>query len=145
MRSLNRSSKDIAELLFNDSSIRVPKDIYNQMRRIGLPVRQAAPTIGSVVSDILGIRIDEQDKDATYLQRFNQDKFATSVPDGECHCVDMEAYALAKVCLSFGVKFKCIKFISDIVGEGDQATEWENNKANGVGMFEQSLKQLIGE
>jgi adenosylhomocysteine nucleosidase len=76
---------------------------------------------------------------------YTQDKFATSVPDGECHCVDMEAYALAKVCLSFSVKFKCIKFISDIVGEGNQATEWENNKAKGVEMFEQSLKQLIGE
>ena len=52
-----------------------------------------------------------------------QDKFATTKPDGYCNVVDMEAYALAKVCMHFDVNFKCMKFISDIIGQGDQASD----------------------
>jgi adenosylhomocysteine nucleosidase len=76
---------------------------------------------------------------------YTQDKFATVVPEGYCNCVDMEAYALAKVCMVFGVKFKCMKFISDIIGQGDQTSDWESNKALGVEMFESGFKDLIGE
>ena len=76
---------------------------------------------------------------------YTQDKFATSVPEGYCNCVDMESYALAKVCMHFRVRFKCLKFISDIIGQGDQTSDWEANKALGVEMFESSLKDLIGE
>ena len=73
------------------------------------------------------------------------DQFQLTKPAIEVDCVDMEAYALAKVCLSFGVSFKCMKFISDIIGQGDQKNDWEANKALGVEMFESSLKDLIGE
>lgn len=76
---------------------------------------------------------------------YTQDKFATEAPDGYCNCVDMESYALAKVCSVYGVKFKCMKFISDIIGQGNQKSDWEANKALGVEMFESSLKDLIGE
>ena len=76
---------------------------------------------------------------------YTQDKFATVLPEGYCNCVDMEAYALAKVCMVFGVNFKCMKFISDIIGQGDQTSDWEANKALGVEMFESGLKDLIGE
>jgi hypothetical protein len=38
-----------------------------------------------------------------------------------------------------------MKFISDIIGQGDQTSEWEANKSLGVEMFESSLKDLIGE
>ncbi len=76
---------------------------------------------------------------------YTQDKFATVAPEGYCNCVDMEAYALAKVCMHFNIKFKCMKFISDIIGQGDQTSEWEANKSLGVEMFESSLKDLIGE
>ena len=76
---------------------------------------------------------------------YTQDKFATVAPEGYCNCVDMEAYALAKVCMTFDINFKCMKFISDIVGQGDQHSDWEANKALGVEMFESSLKDLIGE
>ena len=76
---------------------------------------------------------------------YTQDKFATVVPEGYCNCVDMEAYALAKVCMVFGVKFKCMKFISDIIGQGDQTSDWESNQALGVEMFESGFKDLIGE
>ena len=76
---------------------------------------------------------------------YTQDKFATTVPEGYCNVVDMESYALAKVCTHFGVHFKCMKFISDIIGQGDQTSDWEANKALGVEMFESGLKDLIGE
>ena len=76
---------------------------------------------------------------------YTQDKFATVAPEGYCNCVDMESYALAKVCTVFDIKFKCMKFISDIIGQGDQTSEWEANKSLGVEMFESSLKDLIGE
>ena len=76
---------------------------------------------------------------------YTQDKFATTIPEGYCNCVDMESYALAKVCMVFDKKFKCMKFISDIIGQGDQTSDWEANKALGVEMFESSLKDLIGE
>ena len=76
---------------------------------------------------------------------YTQDKFATTIPDGYCNCVDMESYALAKVCMVFDKRFKCMKFISDIIGQGDQTSDWEANKALGVEMFESSLKDLIGE
>ena len=49
----------------------------------------------------------------------------------------------AKVCMHFGVDFKCLKFISDIIGQGDQTSDWEANKALGVEMFESTLKDLI--
>ena len=45
----------------------------------------------------------------------------------------------------FDKRFKCMKFISDIIGQGDQTSDWEANKALGVEMFESSLKDLIGE
>ena len=74
---------------------------------------------------------------------YTQDKFATTVPEGYCNVVDMEAYALAKVSTHFGVHFKCMKFISDIIGQGDQTADWEANKALGVEMFESALKEII--
>ena len=76
---------------------------------------------------------------------YTQDKFATVTPEGYCNVVDMESYALAKVCMHFGVDFKCMKFISDIIGEGDQTSDWQANKALGVEMFESSLKEIITE
>jgi hypothetical protein len=38
-----------------------------------------------------------------------------------------------------------MKFISDIIGQGDQTSDWESNKALGVEMFESGFKDLIGE
>ena len=73
------------------------------------------------------------------------DKFVKNQLEMNCDIVDMEAYALAKVCMVFGVNFKCMKFISDIIGQGDQTSDWEANKALGVEMFESGLKDLIGE
>ena len=40
---------------------------------------------------------------------------------------DMEAYAIAKVCLHYKVPFRCFKYISD---DGN-ANDWEKNVAKG--------------
>jgi adenosylhomocysteine nucleosidase len=47
------------------------------------------------------------------------------------HIVDMEAYAIAKVCKDLGVKFRCFKYISDSADEnaGDDWSTFEHAKA----------------
>jgi adenosylhomocysteine nucleosidase len=48
------------------------------------------------------------------------DHFATSIPD-DYELADMESYAIAKACASAGVKFLCLKFITD--GANEKAPE----------------------
>ena len=55
--------------------------------------------------------------------------------------VDMEAYALAKVCQDYGVKFRCFKFISD----GGNPDEWKENVSKGSVLFANKLKQIREE
>jgi len=56
--------------------------------------------------------------------------------------VDMEAYALAKVCLYYGVPFISFKYITD--GADEQAHEdWESNLSDGIEVFkEKVLREL---
>jgi adenosylhomocysteine nucleosidase len=54
------------------------------------------------------------------------DSFATQAIEMECAVVDMEAYALAKVCWSYKAKFACAKYVSD--GAGHAAPQdWQRN------------------
>ena len=55
--------------------------------------------------------------------------------------VDMEAYALAKVCQDHGVEFRCFKFISD----GGDPDEWKENVSKGSVLFANKLKQIREE
>ncbi len=54
------------------------------------------------------------------------DSFVSSTVDIECAVVDMEAYALAKVCWIYGTKFACAKFVTDGMNH-DAASEWQQN------------------
>ncbi len=56
--------------------------------------------------------------------------------------VDMEAYALAKVCLYYGIPFISFKYITD--GADEQAHEdWESNLSDGIEVFkEKVLREL---
>lgn len=58
--------------------------------------------------------------------------------------VDMEAYAIAKVCKHFGVQFRCFKYISDKANEnaGDDWTNFEHAKAESL--FIERLTALRG-
>jgi adenosylhomocysteine nucleosidase len=49
----------------------------------------------------------------------------------EVDVVDMEAYAIAKICALEGVEFECLKWISDFADE-DAAETWEQNQSDGI-------------
>ncbi len=54
------------------------------------------------------------------------DQFETGTPKVPCNLVDMEGYALAKVCKKLGVRLISVKYITD--GANDTAhLDWEEN------------------
>ena len=54
------------------------------------------------------------------------DSFETGKPKVDCNLVDMEGYAIAKVCKKLGVRFISVKYITD--GANDTAhLDWEEN------------------
>ena len=52
-----------------------------------------------------------------------------------CDIVDMEAYALAKVCKLEGIKFRCLKYISDNANS-DASSDWTKNCKKGAKLFQ---------
>ena len=62
------------------------------------------------------------------------DNFVKSIPDLISDAVDMEAYAIAKVCKMFGKPFQCYKYLSDFADE-NAAEHWNENVANGAEKF----------
>ncbi len=70
------------------------------------------------------------------------DNFAEDKSQYYGEVVDMEAYALAKVCYLYDVPFISFKYITD--GADEQADEdWEKNLADGIKVFkEKILKEL---
>jgi adenosylhomocysteine nucleosidase len=54
------------------------------------------------------------------------DSFATSAVELDCGVVDMEAYALAKVCLMHGARFACAKYVTDGADHA-AADDWQRN------------------
>jgi adenosylhomocysteine nucleosidase len=55
------------------------------------------------------------------------DSFATTGSDMECAVVDMEAYALAKVCWYEKALFACAKYVSDAADHA-AADDWQRNR-----------------
>jgi adenosylhomocysteine nucleosidase len=58
--------------------------------------------------------------------------------DPLCDLVDMEAYALAKVCKLEGVRFKCFKYITDNLNKNSD-THWRTNVIDGAQKFLNTL------
>jgi adenosylhomocysteine nucleosidase len=54
------------------------------------------------------------------------DSFATADSDVDCAVVDMEAYALAKVCWNEHAKFACVKYVTD-GADTSAANDWQRN------------------
>jgi adenosylhomocysteine nucleosidase len=54
------------------------------------------------------------------------DSFATAIPDLECAVIDMEAFALAKVCWQVDAQFACAKYVSDGADHA-AADDWQRN------------------
>ena len=67
------------------------------------------------------------------------DSFVTSAPELNSDAVDMEAYAIAKVCALENLPFSCFKFITDLAN-GDAAEDWQANVSRGAQLFLNSLQ-----
>ena len=62
------------------------------------------------------------------------DSFATGVTDVDCAVVDMEAYALAKVCWCEKAPFACVKYVSDGADHA-AADDWQLNQHRAADEF----------
>jgi adenosylhomocysteine nucleosidase len=70
------------------------------------------------------------------------DSFAASPPDLACDLVDMELYAIAKLCRAAGVPLRAFKYISDQAD--DQAPhDWRSALAHAEAAFVQRLRAGI--
>lgn len=56
--------------------------------------------------------------------------------------VDMEAFAIAKVCQVEGVDFRCFKYVTDYVGENSLKI-WSDNISAGQHFFAGKLEEVI--
>ncbi len=70
------------------------------------------------------------------------DSFATSHSAAHFNVVDMEAYALAKVCWLQGARFESIKFITD-GANGAAPDSWKGNVGLAAERFLEIYRQLI--
>lgn len=68
------------------------------------------------------------------------DNFIKDKPEKTCDCVDMESFALAKVCKKLKMDFLCFKYISDTIGEENQANEWLENCKEGKDLLREAVR-----
>ncbi len=69
------------------------------------------------------------------------DSFVNNKIEMNVDIVDMEAYALAKVCKIENVKFRCFKYISDNADE-NAPSDWIANCKKGAKLFQNKLKEI---
>jgi adenosylhomocysteine nucleosidase len=62
------------------------------------------------------------------------DRFETGAPRVACEVIDMEAYALAKVCWLEGVAFGCAKYVTDGADHA-AADDWQQNLPRAAAAF----------
>lgn len=97
----------------------------------------------SLVSDVIQFGSDgsicrTQDQFCESLDGL--DLFEHLVMDNKFNCVDMEAYALAKVCAIMDVDFQCYKYISDDA-DGNASDDWQENVSKGEELFYKVLTE----
>ena len=69
------------------------------------------------------------------------DSFVNNKIEMSVDLVDMEAYALAKVCKLENVKFRCFKYVSDNADE-NATSDWMENCKKGAKLFQNKLKEF---
>ena len=69
------------------------------------------------------------------------DKFVTSLPTLKTDIVDMEAYAIAKVCKLKNIDFRSFKFISDNA-DNEAKDDWVDNVSLGAKLFIEKIGSL---
>ena len=72
------------------------------------------------------------------------DTFATSKPKIDCDIVDMEAYAIAKICKKNKVDFLCYKYISDSA-DSNASDDWAKNVAKGCKQFREEILDNLSQ
>jgi adenosylhomocysteine nucleosidase len=70
------------------------------------------------------------------------DSFATADSDVDCAVVDMEAYALAKVCWHENARFACVKYVTD-GADTSAANDWQRNVHKAAEEFLQLFRGLL--
>lgn len=78
------------------------------------------------------------DLDVDGLSCGTGDNFASVPPEMSSDLVDMEAYALAKICQQKAVEFHCFKFISDHAND-DAADDWIRRLELGARLFSEEV------
>ena len=69
------------------------------------------------------------------------DSFVNKQIEMNVDVVDMEAYALAKVCKLEGLKFKCFKYISDNA-DSSASLDWIENCKKGAKLFQNKMSDF---
>ena len=95
----------------------------------------------------LGVTLNDEINDITLdrpgLSCGSGDNFVTTNQEIKTDLYDMEAYAIAKLCLKEEINFFCFKFISDEAN--DSAFEdWNQNVSKGGESFQKYLESLKG-
>lgn len=62
------------------------------------------------------------------------DNFVKAMPELVTDAVDMEAYAIAKICKRMNKPFECYKYMTDFADE-DSAIHWQENINKGIDKF----------
>lgn len=70
------------------------------------------------------------------------DRFETGAPLVDCDVIDMEGYALAKVCHLEGAEFGCVKFVTD-GADGDAGVDWQENLPRAAQVFVEQYARLL--
>ena len=71
------------------------------------------------------------------------DRFLTGACAVRCDVVDMEAYALAKVCRQEGAQFAAVKYVTDGADDAS-AADWQNNLHHAAERFLQCFWDVRG-
>ena len=102
------------------------------LRSLGLPL---GVTLNDHINDIY--------LDRPGLSCGTGDSFVTANQELNTDLYDMEAYALAKLCLIEKIKFFCFKYISDQANE-NASSDWNENVSKGGEAFKNYLESLSG-
>jgi len=70
------------------------------------------------------------------------DSFVNKKMDLKVDVVDMEAYAIAKVCRLEKIEFKCFKYISDSADK-NASNDWKKNLTLGAQAFSKSINGIL--
>ena len=102
------------------------------LRDIGLPL---GVTLNDEINDIA--------LDRPGLSCGTGDNFVTTNQEIKTDLYDMEAYALAKLCLKEEINYFCFKYSSDQANAG-ASDDWKKNVTNGSKAFQIYLESLNG-